>query len=558
MRVKLVFEDPLPPYKCWYEVPSSCSTIRDLQRLIRKGFRLDQFCKTTRLDLDGFFLLPSSTVAGSVKDGDLLQVMIRKKDDNLPPRSLPAAGGKKRPRESAELPQGVSKNSKRVKTNPPKQTPALNGQSRTPTKPGAGHQGNKPNNANAQKNKQNNPTKPQIKKGNQAPNTNNQKQQNIGPSQNKTRPKSATTIAPPQSGIAKSTTSKQANRMRKVKVVPPEKPKPTKTPSTSSSSSDSSESSGSDSDSSSSDDSSTSDSDSDSDDSSDSGSSSGDSSDSDSDPTPKSSTTSAAVAPATPAAKVPFGCGSSNTKARNMRRKRAALAQTQLTETPNAQTQEQDQGGETSAIASQSSPSTISLKKPSLQSAPKVFMTTIELKDSELVSKASKSTPPKRVTRSSQRFAAGDQPKDTTAGSDPSPTKAKIEAALAIKVDEYQVEDKPDLDAPPRNYEGLPRLEGYPKVGDLIAYKTLEMGPTYTPIISDFKEATITAFSEADMVAEAQLGHKFRVQFEVDSNGNTILGKFDIYDETEIDLAKRGIVSLDMLSLADCRIISVK
>lgn len=73
MRIRLTFEDPLPAYKCWYEVPASCSTIHDLQRAVRKGFNLDQYCKTTRLDLDGFFLLPASTIAGSLKDGDLLQ-----------------------------------------------------------------------------------------------------------------------------------------------------------------------------------------------------------------------------------------------------------------------------------------------------------------------------------------------------------------------------------------------------------------------------------------------------------------------------------------------------
>jgi len=73
MRVRLSFEEPLPPYKCWYEVPATCSTIKDLQRSIRKGFKLDKVCKTTRLDLDGFFLLPASSIVGSLNDGDLLQ-----------------------------------------------------------------------------------------------------------------------------------------------------------------------------------------------------------------------------------------------------------------------------------------------------------------------------------------------------------------------------------------------------------------------------------------------------------------------------------------------------
>lgn len=73
MRIRLAFEAPLPAYKCWFEVPEACKTVHDLQKAIRKGFKLDDLCKTTRLDLDGFYLLPTSTIAGSLKDSDLLQ-----------------------------------------------------------------------------------------------------------------------------------------------------------------------------------------------------------------------------------------------------------------------------------------------------------------------------------------------------------------------------------------------------------------------------------------------------------------------------------------------------
>lgn len=84
------------------------------------------------------------------------------------------------------------------------------------------------------------------------------------------------------------------------------------------------------------------------------------------------------------------------------------------------------------------------------------------------------------------------------------------------------------------------------------------MSPSYQPIISDFKEATVLSSSMTDMMAEVQLSRKFRTPVQLDDDGNPILGKFDIYDEEEFERARRGIVSLDILGLADCRIISKK
>lgn len=82
------------------------------------------------------------------------------------------------------------------------------------------------------------------------------------------------------------------------------------------------------------------------------------------------------------------------------------------------------------------------------------------------------------------------------------------------------------------------------------------MGPSYQPIISDFKEATVLSSSMSDMTAEVQLARQFRTPVQLDDDGKPILGKFDIYDEEEFERTRRGIVSLDILGLADCRIIS--
>lgn len=40
---------------------------------------------------------------------------------------------------------------------------------------------------------------------------------------------------------------------------------------------------------------------------------------------------------------------------------------------------------------------------------------------------------------------------------------------------------------------------------------------------------------------------------ELDGDGLPVLGKFDIYDKDELDRTMSGIVTLDLLSLADCR-----
>ncbi len=58
--------------------------------------------------------------------------------------------------------------------------------------------------------------------------------------------------------------------------------------------------------------------------------------------------------------------------------------------------------------------------------------------------------------------------------------------------------------------------------------------------------------------AEVQLARRFRSPVMLDDEGQPVLGKFDIYNEEEFERAKRGIVLLDLLSLADCRMVAKK
>ncbi|KAF9952073.1 hypothetical protein BGZ72_006552 [Mortierella alpina] len=580
MRVKLTFEDPLPPYRCWYEIPASCSTVHDLQRVIRKGFELNKVCKTTRLDLDGFFLLPASSVAGSIKEGDLLQVMIRKKNDHLPPRSLPAVGGK-RPREEEPAPAPLAKRRKKCRNqNRSKPTTQTSAKQQAGKQPNAGQQPNKNigGNAGAPSNNQN------AKNSGSKKNSSDAKEKTIDAKKSAQKQKSdqvikknnesKTTTPTTTSGQAKKGGELQAKAQTQKKGQEPEKvlkpsSKPTKQSSaskavvpavkvsgniSSDSSSDSSDSDSSDSDSS----------DSDSSDSSDSDSSSSSSDDGAS--THESDTTELSADDDTSGAstKAPPGTGSLQTKLRNNRRKlqrkKEVLARMDEAFMDGKDVRSTPLDGSASKAGKQQPPPHASqhqkvvapspvIVKPSPPKTPKVVMTTVELEDKELMSKKRNPVPVQRVTRSSSKGRNMDPTKSTPASN----TVKEVEETDVATVN-GQKEDANDFDAPLRDYDGLPKLEASSlEIGDVMGYKTLELGADYNPIISDFKEAKVIKLFQGECAAEVQLARRFRTPVTLDEEGQPVLGKFDIYNEEEFERAKRGIVLLDLLSLADCR-----
>ncbi|KAF9958497.1 hypothetical protein BGZ70_009174 [Mortierella alpina] len=606
MRVKLTFEDPLPPYRCWYEIPASCSTVHDLQKAIRKGFELNKVCKTTRLDLDGFFLLPASSIAGSIKEGDLLQVMIRKKNDHLPPRSLPAVGGK-RPREESEparLPLAKRRRRSRNR-NKPKQTTQTSAKRQTEDQPSAGQQPSKNTggNAGARNNyqdakktsgKKNNSdvknTTPDAKKGAQK-----QKDNQAQKKSNDSVKTALVTKQGQEQKRGKPTTNVQAQKQTKeTKKGPKPLSKPTKKSSAAgvmakapkavaqkakvsantslSSSSDSSHSDSSDSDSSDSSSSDSSSSDSDSSDSSDSDSSNSGSDDEGS--THESDTTelytnedaqdagtdSDSDGDATGAStKMPPGAGSLQTKLRNNRRKlqRKNQVLSRLDEAfkdgKDAAHAPLDGGAQASQHQDTAAPSP-AIVKSSPPKMPKVVMTTVELEDKDLMSKKRNSMPAKRVTRSSSKGRNLDPAKST-----PVAASVKEVKEAQVATSNGQNEDADDFDAPLRDYDGLPKLEPLSlEIGNVIGYKTLELGADYNPIISDFKEAKVLKLFQGESSAEVQLARRFRTPMTLDEEGEPVLGKFDIYNEEEFKRAERGIVLLDLLSLADCRMVAKK
>ncbi|KAG0027340.1 hypothetical protein BGZ82_009032 [Podila clonocystis] len=502
MRIRLAFEAPLPAYKCWFEVPEACKTVHDLQKAIRKGFKLDDLCKTTRLDLDGFYLLPTSSIAGSLNDSDLLNVMIKRKSDVLPPKSLPVAGGKKRSRDDAFIEQSNAKKQKTSKSGSvvPQAQKQKQGQkqARTPnqkTTQGSKNNNNSNNNKKNSKEKNSNQAKPQ-----KTPPTNvNQQSKQLNKNQAKK--------------VAKPAVNKNASQAAKARAT-----------SIASSSSDS-------------------DSDSDSNSDSDSDSSSGSSSSSESDTSCSSSSDDEDDPKPSTAPRPPPGQGSKQTKQRNAR-KRFANAQGQPQTQPKEQPLPKDQ----------------QIKQPEAAPKPKVVMTTVQLNDGPVRKQQPRNAKPNypNANHHNNEQPNGQAKHDEQLPNGKTRQKNNTESQQSskeIKVKETLEEPTPAVeeDTTPRDYDALPRLEGNPNAGDTIAYKTLEMDASYNPVISDFKEAVVLSFSEGDNSAEVQLTPRFRTHVELDGDGLPVLGKFDIYDKDEQDRTLRGIVTLDLLSLADCR-----
>ncbi|KAG9288549.1 hypothetical protein G9A89_006045 [Geosiphon pyriformis] len=87
MRVKLVFETPLPKRCCWYEISDTeqqYNSIRDLEASIMQAFELEtQGPYGFNLSLDAFELLPSGTIFGLLRENDTICVKPRLIDDKI-------------------------------------------------------------------------------------------------------------------------------------------------------------------------------------------------------------------------------------------------------------------------------------------------------------------------------------------------------------------------------------------------------------------------------------------------------------------------------------------
>ncbi|KAF9984633.1 hypothetical protein BGZ65_013025 [Modicella reniformis] len=253
--------------------------------------------------------------------------------------------------------------------------------------------------------------------------------------------------------------------------------------------------------------------------------------------------------------------GSTKTRARNTRRKLAKFATlnpqgtskvSELTQQNQSPTSTQEK--EVAPLPSTSG--TPLVAAPSLLAPPKVIMTTVELDDRKYMSKMR----PKKATQSTWRNtgAANISNKRSDMDANIGSTRGKVTNGVNVVDSLTSVTDgdnKGDINLLSRNYSELAKMEGYPKAGDMVAYKLLEIDSSYNPTISDFKEATVISFSEVNMEAQVLLDPNFRKPLEMDSEGLPVLGKFDVYDEGILERTKQGIAIVPWNDLVECRVI---
>lgn len=76
MRIKLATNTPLPKYNCWFGISEKQEkqTIHHLRKKIAHDLNLESEPSNLQLLLDGFSLLPQTTIRDLVRDGDLITV----------------------------------------------------------------------------------------------------------------------------------------------------------------------------------------------------------------------------------------------------------------------------------------------------------------------------------------------------------------------------------------------------------------------------------------------------------------------------------------------------
>ncbi|KAF9166975.1 hypothetical protein DFQ26_006239 [Actinomortierella ambigua] len=511
MRIRLAFEPPLPPYKCWHKVDKHVNTIRDLQHSISDTFDLRAYCKSLRLDLDGFYLVPSSPVDGILQDNDIVIVKRRVKKDRETLPSLSSPSSMKRRRKDRE---SKSTSKRKKKTKEAKEAATPNGKSKKTTAMIYHTKGVK-----------------------------------IDSSDN----------SDSDSSDSEDETTKTTNSSG-----------------SSSDSSSNSESSSSDSDSSSSSSSSTDTSDSDSDSDSEYESPGDKTGEAPSalqmkrQPPKQALAIKAANGTTVVQKQTPPFQGMTRTRKRNERRRLLKTLrqksegeqgcanprqQRLLNHEPKAGTPLEPVSGQARSVSSGASATTPISTSSVLASptrgpqdkhkGPNVFMTTSELSDRG----ANRSNPPpKDKSHKAQHNPRSRHPENVS-------TEPATEASTSTDTAASDGRTKQAVDTQPIDYEALQPLKGAPTVGSRIAYKVLEMSSSYTPVMSEFREAKVLAWDGTTRMAEVQLAPRFRPVIEYEDDGQPVLGKFEIFDQEDFERLQAGLVQLDMNSVSDCRLV---
>lgn len=74
MRIKVATQTPLPKHQCWLGITTSLEkqTIHHLRKKIVQDLKLECEPIDIKMLLDGYSLLPQTSIAALIRDGDLI------------------------------------------------------------------------------------------------------------------------------------------------------------------------------------------------------------------------------------------------------------------------------------------------------------------------------------------------------------------------------------------------------------------------------------------------------------------------------------------------------
>ncbi|KAL2914441.1 hypothetical protein HK105_206008 [Polyrhizophydium stewartii] len=117
---------------------------------------------------------------------------------------------------------------------------------------------------------------------------------------------------------------------------------------------------------------------------------------------------------------------------------------------------------------------------------------------------------------------------------------------------------------PPTDYESLPHLSGFPRAGMVIAFKTIDLSTSYTPVLSDFKEATVLGIDPSGKSVTLQLaphsigkrpvvdgdaswGHESSDRFQMDEDPEYVVHGISVQEATSV-VELDGLYELKLVS----------
>ncbi|KAI8906506.1 hypothetical protein DFJ77DRAFT_476912 [Powellomyces hirtus] len=136
--------------------------------------------------------------------------------------------------------------------------------------------------------------------------------------------------------------------------------------------------------------------------------------------------------------------------------------------------------------------------------------------------------------------------------------KSKSNKKLFLKA---QKSPPPQSQPKSKDYNSMPKLIGMPVVGQLVAYKVLEMSQSYCPEISDFQEASIIAYDMSRSRVTMKRTQPLAVTHNEEGEEEPELRKFELPPDEEwlsdyLAYLAQEAITYDMADILDMRIVA--